>query len=41
MAAGPVPETAADRYGNKRVKCEETDPEGRVIPTPYGNGDLG
>ncbi|WP_331754235.1 hypothetical protein OHA19_40635 (plasmid) [Streptomyces sp. NBC_00012] len=42
LVAGPVPDaSAAQRYWNKKTKCEETDPEGRVIPTRYGNGDLG
>ncbi|MET9662500.1 hypothetical protein [Streptomyces sp. NPDC006510] len=42
LVAGPVPDaSAAQRYWNKKAKCEETDPEGRVIPTRYGNGDLG
>ncbi|MFF3122929.1 hypothetical protein ACFVRD_11275 [Streptomyces sp. NPDC057908] len=41
VTAGPVPDASAERYWNKKVKCEETDPEGRVIPTRYGNGDLG
>ncbi|MFI9630274.1 hypothetical protein [Streptomyces sp. NPDC052042] len=41
VAAGPATEASADRYWSKKVKCEESDPEGRVIPTRYGNGDLG
>ncbi|MFF3392294.1 hypothetical protein ACFYW1_15380 [Streptomyces sp. NPDC002669] len=41
LAAGPVPDASAQRYWNKKVRCEQTDPEGRVIPTRYGNGELG
>ncbi|MGW1230352.1 hypothetical protein [Streptomyces sp. NPDC002530] len=41
VLAGPAPEASAQPYWNKKVKCEQTDPEGRVIPTRHGNGDLG
>ncbi|MFB6507949.1 MULTISPECIES: hypothetical protein [unclassified Streptomyces] len=41
LVAGPVPDASAQRYWNKKVRCEQTDPEGRVIPTRYGNGELG
>ncbi|MEU9320186.1 hypothetical protein [Streptomyces sp. NPDC048295] len=41
LVAGPVPDASAQRYWNKKVRCEQSDPEGRVIPTRYGNGDLG
>ncbi|MFJ9033741.1 hypothetical protein ACIRQP_35660 [Streptomyces sp. NPDC102274] len=41
LVSVPVSDAAAERYWNKKVKCEETDPEGRVIATRYGNGDLG
>lgn len=34
-------EASAAPHWNKSVTCEETDPEGRVIPTRYGNADLG
>ncbi|HWU05952.1 MAG TPA: hypothetical protein VN520_06090 [Streptomyces sp.] len=37
----PVSDASAQQYWNKKVKCEQSDPEGRVIPTRYGNGDLG
>jgi hypothetical protein len=41
LAVMPVTEAWAERYWNKRITCEQADPEGRVIPTRYGNGDLG
>ncbi|MGW1412714.1 hypothetical protein [Streptomyces sp. NPDC002403] len=42
LVAGPVADaSAAQRHWNKKTRCEQTDPEGRVIPTRYGNGDLG
>ncbi|MGW2180711.1 hypothetical protein ACWCXX_21960 [Streptomyces sp. NPDC001732] len=41
LVAGPVSDASAQRYWNKKVRCEQADPEGRVIPTRYGNGDLG
>lgn len=41
LAATPLGEASAAPHWNKSVKCEETDPEGRVIPTRYGNADLG
>ncbi|MEV7871376.1 hypothetical protein AB0P17_35950 [Streptomyces sp. NPDC088124] len=41
LLAAPVSAAAAAPYWNTRAKCEQTDPEGRVIPTRYGNGDLG
>ncbi len=41
LVAVPVSDASAERYWNKKVKCEETDPDGRVIPTRHGNGDLG
>ncbi|MFF1649532.1 hypothetical protein [Streptomyces sp. NPDC058240] len=41
LVGGPVSDASAERYWNKKAKCEETDPDGRVIPTRYGNGDLG
>ncbi|MFE3826647.1 hypothetical protein [Streptomyces sp. NPDC059092] len=41
LVVAPVTEASAERNWNKKVKCEQADPEGRVIPTRYGNGDLG
>ncbi|MFG2430050.1 hypothetical protein [Streptomyces sp. NPDC048590] len=41
LAAALVGEASAAPHWNKNVKCEETDPEGRVIPTRYGNAELG
>jgi hypothetical protein len=41
LLCAPVAPASAERYWNKKVKCEETDADGRVIPTRYGNGDLG
>ncbi|MGY3676584.1 hypothetical protein [Streptomyces sp. TE33382] len=41
LVALPVSDAAAERHWNSKVRCEETDPDGRVIPTRYGNGDLG
>ncbi|MET9482743.1 hypothetical protein [Streptomyces sp. NPDC006638] len=41
LVAAPVSDAFAQRHWDKRTKCEETDPDGRVIPTRYGNGDLG
>ncbi|GAA0968319.1 hypothetical protein GCM10009550_73510 [Actinocorallia libanotica] len=37
----PAAPTLAAPYFNKSVKCQETDPEGRVIPTRVGNSALG
>lgn len=41
LVGGSVTNASAGPYWNKKTKCEQTDPEGRVIPTRYGNGDLG
>ncbi|MGZ2359724.1 hypothetical protein LRE75_23960 [Streptomyces sp. 372A] len=41
LAATPLREASAAPHWNKSVKCEETDPEGRVIPTRYGHAALG
>lgn len=32
---------ASTPWWNKTAKCKETDADGRVIPTRYGNGELG
>ncbi|MEE1741177.1 matrixin family metalloprotease [Streptomyces sp. BE147] len=40
LGALPVSD-AAERHWNSKVRCEEADPDGRVVPTRYGNGDLG
>ncbi|MFC8126029.1 hypothetical protein [Streptomyces sp. NPDC057302] len=37
----PASPASAGPYWNKTVKCKETDPDGLVIPTRRGNGDLG
>ncbi|MGW1186778.1 hypothetical protein [Streptomyces sp. NPDC002559] len=37
LVAGPVPDASAQRYRNKKVRCEQTDPEGRGIPARCGN----
>lgn len=41
LAATPLGEASAAPHWSKSLKCEETDPEGRVVPTRYGNADLG
>ncbi|MFD5752459.1 hypothetical protein [Streptomyces sp. NPDC127033] len=41
LVAAPAGEASATAYWNKGVKCEQTDPERRVVPTRYGNADLG
>ncbi|MFI8008495.1 hypothetical protein [Streptomyces sp. NPDC086010] len=41
LVVAPASDASAQRHWNKKAKCEQTDPEGRAIPTRYGNGDLG
>jgi len=41
LLAVPASSASADRYWNKALKCDQTDMDGRDIPTRYGNGDLG
>ncbi|MFD6530125.1 hypothetical protein [Streptomyces sp. NPDC060184] len=41
LVVAPAAEASMVRHWDKRVKCEQEDPEGRVIPTRYGNGELG
>ncbi|MEU1088814.1 hypothetical protein ABZ401_18615 [Streptomyces sp. NPDC005892] len=41
LVSAPAAETATAQHWDKRVKCEQADPEGRVIPTRYGNSELG
>ncbi|MEO3972475.1 hypothetical protein [Streptomyces sp. CAU 1734] len=41
LLTSPTPSAHAVPHWNKRVKCEETDPDDRAIPTRTGNHELG
>ncbi|MCP9956330.1 hypothetical protein [Streptomyces sudanensis] len=38
---GPAPTAYADPYWNKSKKCEQKGGDGRVVPTRFGDGELG
>lgn len=41
LLCGPAAPAQAAPHWNKNIKCKQTDPDGRVIPTRLGNHVLG